>query len=139
MSRPLRIAAVTAGLLAAGALAGAVAANVALLVAARLTHAPLPLGARQPMLFVAMVGALFGGVLLPLTAWLFLRRVPIGLALLGTLLGTIAGGVAGWVLLLGGDPINGGVGGAVAGFALAALLLRLRASAPAHPRVSVRG
>jgi hypothetical protein len=137
MSRPLRIAAVTAGLLAGGALAGAVAAAVALAVALAVTGEARDLGA-GPLLFAATLGALFGGVLLPVTAWLFLRRVPIGLAVLGTVVGTIVGGVVGWTVHLGGDAINSGVWGALAGFALAALLLRLRASASVAPRVSVR-
>jgi hypothetical protein len=139
MSRSLRIAAVTAGLLVAGAVAGAVAADVALLIALAVGGTPVALNhVGEPLLFVGAVGALFGGVLLPVTAWIFLRRVPLGLALLGTLLGTILGGVGGWVLSRAGDPVQGGVVGAVIGFALAALLLRLRASAPARHAVSVR-
>jgi hypothetical protein len=129
MSRALRIFAVTAGLLAAGAVAGALAAAAALAIA--LTVSGDPVG-QEMLSIVAMIGALFGGVLLPATAWIFLRRVPLGLALLGTLVGTIVGGSAGWILMSGHDPIRGGLGGAFAGFAGAALLLRLRASAPAR-------
>ena len=92
MSRTLRIVAVTAGLLAAGAVAGALAADAALLLASAVEGSGLALNDWEPLLFVASVGALFGGVLLPVTAWLFLRRVPLGLALLGTVVGTIAGG-----------------------------------------------
>jgi len=139
MNRPLRIAAVTAGLLVAGALVGAVAAAIALAVAVSLTGTPLPITHSGALEFAAMVGAVYGGGLLPVTAWIFLRRVPIGLALLGLLLGTIAGGVLGWIVHPDGDMANSGVWGAMLGFALAALLLRLRASAPATPRVSVRG
>src|SRR4029079_11212845 len=138
MSRPLRIAAVTAGLLASGALAGAIAAVVALFVAATLTGEPVSLRHGEALGFVATVVAVFGGVLLPVTAWIFLRRVPIGLALLGTILGTIAGGVLGWILNSPQDPVIGGFYGALVGFVAAALLLRLRASAPARQRVSVR-
>lgn len=138
MSQPLRIAAVTAGLLAAGALAGAIAAMVAVAIAILLTGSPISLHDGEPLIFAGMVGALFGGLLLPVTAWIFLRRVPLGLALLGTLLGTIIGGVLGWVFELGGYPVEGGLWGAFGGFALAALLLRLRASAPARKQVSVR-
>jgi hypothetical protein len=138
MSQPLRIAAVTAGLLAAGAIAGAIAAMVAVAIGLAITDGPITLHNGEPLIFAGFAGALFGGVLLPVTAWIFLRRVPLGLALLGTLLGTIVGGVAGWVLAPGGFPVQGGVWGAIAGFALAALLLRLRASAPARKQVSVR-
>ena len=137
MSRSLRIVAVTAGLLMAGAVAGAVAAVAAVAIAIALTASPVTL-TPEPLVFAGMVGAFFGGVLLPVTAWIFLRRVPLGLALLGTLLGTIIGGVLGWVVHLTGDPVEGGVIGAVAGFAVAALLLRLRASAPPRQAVPVR-
>jgi hypothetical protein len=88
---------------------------------------------REMFAIVAMIGALFGGVLLPATAWIFLRRVPLGLAVLGTLVGTILGGSLGWVVMYGHGEIQGGLVGGLAGFAGAALLLRLRASAP--PRV----
>ena len=138
MSRPLRIAAVTAGLLAAGALAGAVAADVAVSIALTVGHEPIAIDWTL-LSFVGSIGAIFGGVLLPVTAWIFLRRVPIGLALLGLLLGTIAGGVLGWTWNPIHDAMNGGVYGAVLGFAAVALLLRVRASAPATPRISVRG
>jgi hypothetical protein len=132
MNRALRIVAVTVGLLAAGAVAGAVAAVVALALALTLSGEGIgttPMD-RGMLAFAAMVGAFFGGVLLPATAWIFLRRVPLGLAVLGTLLGTIVGGVLGWVVPLGHDEIQRGLIGAFAGFAAAALLLRLRASAP---------
>lgn len=138
MSQPLRIAAVTAGLLAAGAVAGAIAAMASVAIALVITDGPVTLRDGEPLMVAGLVGALFGGVLLPVTAWIFLRRVPLGLAVLGTLLGTIAGGVLGWVLELGGYPVEGGLIGAFGGFALAALLLRLRASAPARKQVSVR-
>jgi hypothetical protein len=92
----------------------------------------------EPLIFVGALGALLGGVLLPITAWLFLRRVPIGLAVLGTLLGTVVGGALGWILFSGADQIRGGLAGAFAGFALSALLLRLLASAP-RAAVSTRG
>jgi hypothetical protein len=130
MNRTTRIVAVTVGLLAAGAVAGAVAADAALFLASALDGGGVALNDWEPLLVVAAIGALFGGVLLPITAWLFLRRVPLGLALLGTVVGTIVGGALGWIVRLGSNEIQGGVMGAFAGFAVAALLLRLRASAP---------
>jgi len=130
---------VTVGLLVAGAVAGALAADAALLIAVGLSERALGIP-RDTLGFVAAVGALFGGVLLPITAWLFLRRVPLGLALLGTVIGTVIGGSLGWVVGIGGDAIRAGVAGAFAGFACAALLLRLRASAPrVRHAVSTRG
>ena len=139
MNRPLRIAAVTGGMLLVGALAGAVAAALALLVAIALTHPPFHLAVWGVLALAGMIGAVYGGVLLPVTAWILLRRVPIGLALLGLVLGTVIGGVLGWVSHLGRDLSTGGVYGAMLGFALAAILLRLRASVPVTPRVSVHG
>jgi hypothetical protein len=130
MNRTTRIVAVTVGLLAAGALAGALAADAALLLASAVDGSGLALTNWEPLLVVAGIGALFGGVLLPITAWLFLRRVPLGLALLGTVVGTIVGGALGWIVRLGSNEIQGGIMGAFAGFAVAALFLRLRASAP---------
>ena len=144
MNRSLRIVAVTAGLLAGGARAGALAADAAILIVTTVDGSGVPLR-WDALAFVAAVGALFGGVLLPVTAWLFLRRVPLGLALLGTVLGTIVGAVLGWTstIMLGGGEVavmQDGLIGAFAGFACAALLLRLRASAPRvrHP-VPTRG
>jgi hypothetical protein len=142
MSRTLRIFAVTAGLLAAGAVAGALAAVAALTIALAATGDAVGLSHTdgEMLSIVALIGGLFGGVLLPATAWIFLRRVPLGLALLGTLVGTIAGGSLGWIVQIGGDPIQGGLTGAFLGFACAALLLRLRASAPrVRHAVSTRG
>jgi hypothetical protein len=136
MSRTFRIFAVTVGLLVAGAIAGALAAVAAVMIAFAAGGEGLGLtGTDAEMLsVVAILGALFGGVLLPVTAWIFLRRVPLGLALLGTVVGTILGGVLGWIAAPGLDEIQGGLVGAFTGFACAALFLRLRASAPRVPR-----
>ncbi|MFL5539824.1 MAG: hypothetical protein ACJ8J0_12565 [Longimicrobiaceae bacterium] len=140
MSRTLRIAAVTGGLLVAGAIAGAIASVLAFIIAAAIDSPGPSLMTLEPLLFVGSLGALLGGVLLPITAWLFLRRVPIGLAVVGTLLGTVVGGALGWILFSGSDQIRAGLAGAFAGFALSALLLRLLASAPRVPRaISTRG
>jgi len=140
MNRAFRIVAVTVGLLAAGALAGALAAVAALEIGLVTSGEPVGLFShtdREMMAVVAMLGALFGGVLLPATAWIFLRRVPLGLALLGTVVGTVVGGALGWVVMYGRGEIEGGLIGALTGFACAALLLRLRASAPPRVRRAV--
>jgi hypothetical protein len=139
MNRSIRIVAVTGGLLASGAVAGALAAVVAVLIAIAVTQSGMEMSDWRPLAFIASVGALFGGVLLPITAWLFLRRVPLGLALLGTVVGTIVGGSLGWIVHPGGEEIMGGVGGAFAGFAIAALLLRLRVSRRERRAVRVQG
>lgn len=131
-SSPARVVGVTAALLVCGALLGALAAVVGAWLAFRLTV--VPLYSLAAYIVAAGVGAVLGGVLLPAACWLLLRRVPLGLALLGTLLGTVAGGVAGSVFAwrLGYDTILvvAPVGGAVLGFLQSATLLRLRFSAP---------
>jgi hypothetical protein len=137
MSRTFRIVAVTAGLLTAGAVLGALAAVAALMIGLAMSGDGVGLSPTdvEALSFVAVIGAFFGGLLLPATAWIFLRRVPLGLALLGTLLGTILGGSLGWIVATEHVRVQAGLGGAFVGFASAALLLRLRASAPAVRRV----
>lgn len=135
MNRSARIVVVTAGLMVAGALFGALAANLALALATAATG-ELRDFLREPqvMQLVGFIGALLGGVLLPSACWLLLRRVPLGLAVLGTLIGTVTGGALGWVLPSGDFPVGSALLAAVAGFAVAALSLRLRFSAPRVPR-----
>lgn len=122
--RALRIAAVTAGLMGAGAVFGAVA-GMATLAAWVAVHAGLG-SLFSDLGFVVEYGGFFGGligaVLGPVAAWLLMRHVPLGLAVGGTTLGTIAGMAVGLpfphlaVCLIGG----------CAGFALSALYLRFR-------------
>lgn len=128
MKHSVKIALVTAGLLAAGAVFGALAGMVGVAVAIALTDGlsyaldPLALG------FAAMAGAFLGGILFPAAAWLLMRRVPLGLAVAGTLLGTVAGGVLGWVVADAADPIGISVAAAMGGFAVSCVGLRLRYS-----------
>lgn len=127
---PARILGVTAALLACGAIFGALAAVVAAAVAFNITGGP-PFSLYAQLYFiVAVVGAAMGGVLLPAACWLLLRRVPLGLAFLGTVLGTVIGGVLGWVLGHDMGLLFGPIAGAVLGFLLATILLRVRFSAP---------
>ena len=127
---PARVLGVTAALLACGAVFGALAAVVAAAVAFNITEGPpFSLYAEIYVIAVAVCTAL-GGVLLPAACWLLLRRVPLGLAFLGTVLGTVVGGVLGWVLGHGVGLMFGPIAGAVLGFLLATILLRLRFSAP---------
>jgi hypothetical protein len=66
----------------------------------------------------AAVGGVLGGVLVPVSAWMLLRRVPFGLVFAGASLGTAAGGTLG-LLLSGLDPLMA-VAGAVGGYLLSA-------------------
>ncbi len=115
---------VTLGLSAAGALFGgtAAAAVFAGSILALSTHAV----DRRLLLITFAFGAVQGMVLAPLAAWLLMRHVPLGLAFGGTFVGAIVGGVAG--ATAGNDVWI--ISGPVAGFALAAILLRLLVRAP---------
>ncbi len=121
--RIVRIAAVTAGLVAAGALVGALVGVLAFTVwMLPLADLPRPyreLAAALP--FVGMYGAAMGAVLGPVAAWLLMRRVPLWKAIGGTALGTLAGSLLGLV----GDGMMG-FPGALLGFAAAAMALRSR-------------
>lgn len=132
-----RVAAVTAALAVAGALVGAVCGAV-MMLAFILVEGTGGDPAHEFFALVAwgaMVGAALGAVLGPLSAWLLMRHVPIGLAIGGTALGTLAGAVIGIFV--------SGLGGALAfglgGFAVAAIALWLRtprgsrAAAPGDP------
>lgn len=76
----------------------------------------------------AGAGAALGAVLAPLTSWVFLRRVPLGKAILQTTVGTTAGAVIGLGLDSAGLMLRTGVPagliGAIAGFLAAAIRLR---------------
>jgi hypothetical protein len=127
-SSPARIVGVTAALLAGGALFGAIAAVLALVLASALTGG-LAWGAPIALVFAAVAGAALGAPLFPAAGWLLLRRVPLGIALIGSMAGTVLGGVAAWVLTRGNDPMSTPILGAIIGFACAAIVMRLRFSA----------
>ena len=135
MNRSGRIAGLSLGLLAAGAVFGGVAALIAMFLGILITGGGFSLALFRPdiWVFVVLLGALFGGALLPIAAWGFLRRVPLGMVVVGTVLGTILGGVLAWSLPLHPNVIGRGVAGAVAGFLAACLVLRLRYSAARAP------
>lgn len=117
-----RIVAVTLGLamagLVVGGVLGALLISVWMLVAGE--------GKFEPRLipYTAAVGGMMGVVLGPLSAWLLMRYVPIGLAIGGTALGTLAGAAVG--IVVGG--LGTGLTGGLIGFAVTALLLGVRAS-----------
>ena len=124
MTRTGRILIVTLGLVAAGAVFGALAGALALAVGLTFTDgiatAAKPVILRIP----AIMGAVLGAAALPLAAWLFLRRVPLGRAVAGCVLGTVVGGAAAWALQIGGfDVIYYSLAGAFAGFLLASLIM----------------
>jgi hypothetical protein len=113
-----RVAAVTGGLVVAGAVAGAVAATLAV-GAVMMTTEPREIFRDPEFLRIgATIGAAFGSVLGPLAAWLLMRHVPLGVAIGGTMLGTLAGAVAG--LMVGGALVL-----PLAGFAASALAIRI--------------
>lgn len=125
--RIVRIAAVTAGLAAAGAVVGAAVGMLAFTVwMLPLDDWPWPyreLVAALP--YVGVYGAAMGAVLGPVAAWLLMRRVPLWKAVGGTALGTLAGSLLGLV----GDGVMG-FPGALMGFAAAAVYLRSRSPRP---------
>ena len=119
-TRLRRILVVTAGLTVTGAIAGAITAMVAVTIVMLIVtglSALADLG--WVMGFAAMLGAPIGAVILPLEAWVLLRRVPLWRALAETAAGTLLGAVA--FALLSPGPIIG----AVIGFTLAAIRLRI--------------
>jgi hypothetical protein len=124
-----RVAAVTGGLVVAGAMAGGIASALAVAGVGLVSGGSMGVY-RDPGTIVVggIMGAMAGAVLGPLAAWLLMRHVPLGVAIGGTMLGTLAGGVAAlWTeqhfLAL---PL--------AGFALAALAIRL--AVPRRARVA---
>jgi hypothetical protein len=116
---PARIAAVTAGLSAVGAVAGAGVGLAMTLVTGGFYG---PASVARLLLSAAAAGAACGAVLFPIGTWALMRRVPLGRALLWTLVPSTAGAA----LALGffGLTAPVGIAGATAGFLLAAWRLR---------------
>jgi hypothetical protein len=136
MARTTRIIAVTLGLSVAGAVFGALAGAIALALSLLLTGGGNVFSAET--VFVLSIPAKLGGSLgaigAPAVAWILLRRVPLGKAVLVTTIGTVTGGVTGWIVgealraVNGptepfGNELSGAILGAVAGFVAAALLM----------------
>ena len=127
MARVSRIVLVTAGLIIAGGLLGALAAAIALVTIVQTTAlAAHTRGTITSDMLVVAVGdgAIFGLVLGPLVAWLALRRVPLGQALVASTAGTTVGAIVGAPL-----PFVGPLFGAIAGFVATSVWLRHRGSA----------
>ena len=123
--RALRIALVTAGLMAAGAVFGGIA-GAAAGAAWVLLEGGFGGLARESeiVLFVGFLGGGLGAVLGPAVAWLMMRHVPLWLAVGGTTLGTMAGGILGALL---GGPGSMFVFG-ILGFVMSAGYLQIRTS-----------
>jgi hypothetical protein len=124
-----RILLVTAGLMLTGFLFGGMAGAV-LTFLLGLPDGWTGLPAWEYLVIGAGLGGLFGAVLGPLGAWLLMRHVPLGLAVGGTTLGTVLGGAAAVAWNAPGALVYG----PVAGFALAALALRVHARRRLHRR-----
>ena len=120
-----RIALVTAGLAAAGAVFGTLVGTV-VLFAWLASIGELGLAGRDAGFLASLVlffGGGLGAVLGPVAAWVLMRHVPLWLAVGGPTLGTLAAGGVG--LLLTGNPVAAMLWG-VAGFGASAVALRLR-------------
>ncbi len=120
-SRPVRILILTVALALTGGVIGAVLGAIMSLMALGPMQAVLLPGS---VWLGVYVGAIIGGILAPLTGWLLLRQVPLGLAVGGTALGAVAGAVIG---LVSGAGI-GAVMFAIGGFLAAAVVLRALAA-----------
>ena len=122
MGRTKRILAVTAGLVVAGAVIGAVLGVLVLALTAVILGGWSSLRFDGLLLPMGLVfGAMRGAVLAPAAAWLLMRDVPLGRAIGGTALGTVLGAVMGTVLAPGTTFLM-----ALAGFVAAAVYLRVR-------------
>jgi hypothetical protein len=119
-----QIITLTLGLSAIGAIVGAAAGALALLIALVLDGTRMGISDLFVLAIPAILGAFLGTVLTPIAAWMLLRRVPLGRAFLGLAAGTIVGGVLGWFFLRAWDNIEGAVVAAVVGFVIAAVALR---------------
>jgi hypothetical protein len=119
-----RVVAVTLSI----ALVGAVIGGVVGLIVFFVWRFPLLANTRTLPVAGAAYGAMLGSVLAPITAWTFLRRVPIGKALMHATIGTTIGTVLGLILdRTGGGSIAffpAGLAGALLGFLAAAIRLR---------------
>jgi len=102
---PSRVMTVTGGLLLAGGIVGGLVGGGLLGIfatIARITGAETGLPPLRVFGIAAGAGAIIGAVTGPPLAWLLLRRVPIGKALLHTAVGSVIGGLLGGVLTFTG-------------------------------------
>jgi uncharacterized protein YacL len=123
-----RVVTVTLSIALIGAIIGAVVGGILFAV----WDIPRLFGTRGHNLGAAngaLFGALLGGVLAPITSWVFLRRVPLGKALLrmtiGTTIGTAIGLTVDALGVFALRNVPSGLIGALAGFLVAAVQLHL--------------
>jgi hypothetical protein len=122
MTRAARIVTVTVGLAASGALFGAMAGVLALVLGLTVTGGLELLTSAWVLQIPAYFGAVIGALGLPAVAWLLLRNVPLGRAIAGSVVGTVIGGAA--ALPFMGDQVFLPIGAAFLGFVAAAFLMR---------------
>jgi len=137
MSSIRRILAVTAGLVVAGVVAGALAAGCALALSLVLMgewRAAVDIGFWK---FAGAVGAIIGGVAAPLSAWLFMRHVPLGRMIAQTTLATIVFGGVGFAMHL--NPFIAAPAGFLAAAARLAIVTPRRRLSPDSARSSLLG
>lgn len=136
---------VTLGLVAGGALLGAIAGGAfgALLFVldgevAMLRHGHPFSVLMQSIAFFAgfgvRTGGLLGAILLPVARWTLLRHVTIGVVAVGTTIGTVAGAIAGLYAQALANPLHSVIGGAVAGFVVSVVVLHVRWGRPLPAR-----
>lgn len=119
-----RVAAVTGLLMLFGAVAGA-GVSFVILSGMALVLSDLSLFGLSVIGIAASIGAASGAVLGPAIAWLFLRTIPLGRAILHTSVGAAIGAALALAVPRGGFLFV--LGAATAGALLAALRLRLAA------------
>jgi hypothetical protein len=114
---PARVALVALGLVPTGAVAGGLAGAIGVSIWVAITQGIAQAFDPRVWAFAGMFGAALGAVLLPIAGFTLLRRAPLGRVLAETILGTALGGALGAL----GYPVGmGWLGGALAGFAVAA-------------------
>jgi hypothetical protein len=119
----LRDAAVTFGLVGAGATFGGFAGGTALALALLFTASDT---SGFGFILGAILGTPIGAVVGPIVALTLLRRVPLGRVFLGLSTGTVVGGVLGWVMATSPSQAVIGLAGAFIGCLTAAIMLRYR-------------
>jgi hypothetical protein len=100
---PSRVLAVTGGLLLAGGVVGGLVGGGLLGIFASIGKVAGETGPPLRLFGIAAgVGAIIGALTGPPLAWLLLRRVPIGKALMHTAVGSVIGGLLGGVITFTG-------------------------------------
>jgi hypothetical protein len=131
-----RIVSITLAIALVGAVIGGVVGGLLFTALKFLWRVFTPDGPASLIALGAAAGAALGAVLAPLTSWVFLRRVPLGKALLETTVGTTVGAAIG-LAVDGVRPVHGfiipaGLFGAIVGFLVAAARLRFARRTPAR-------